>query len=122
MAGATVRIKSNLCASVAARFPSAINKVVREQVLESEGRVKINIVSYGAVDTGMMLGSVKGEMTDQFAGEVTVSAESGDGFPYPAAVNYGTVHMSPRPFFSDEVHRAETAFPARFNALARMLS
>lgn len=122
MASARVIIRSNLCPLVAARFPDAVNKIVREQVFDSEGRVKVNVVSMGVVDTRMLLNSVAGEMTGQFSGEVTVSAQSGQGYPYPAAQNFGTVFISPRPFFTDETHRAETVFPARFKALEGMLS
>lgn len=111
MASARVIIKTNHCPRVASRFPREVNRLMREQVLESEAHVKTNIVAMDVIDTGFMLNSTTGQMTGEFSGEVTVNAE------YAHYQNDGTVFISPRPFFTNEVHRAETAFPARMRQL-----
>lgn len=115
MASARVIIRYDRLPQVAQRFPQATSTLVQEQVFESEGHVKTNIQKYGAIRTGFMLSSVQGQMAGAFSGEVTVGASYG---PY---VNFGTRYQSPRPFFSDETHRAESAFPARFKKLEGML-
>lgn len=113
----TVVVVKNRFPSIAAQLPEIVDRAVRKQVKVSEGNIKVNIaVKYGAVDTGAMLGSTQGKLTGHGQGEVSVSAESEQGYPYPAAVNYGTVHMSPRPFFSDEVAKARGEFPRRMAA------
>ena len=106
-------VQRNEFGPLANMLPSIINRVIREQVMVSEGNVKTNIVQYDAVDTGNMLNSTKGEMLGQREGLVSVSAQSEDGYPYPAAVNFGTVHVSPRPYFSDEEEVARDEFPRR---------
>jgi len=104
-------VKRNEYGSLADMLPAIITRAIRKQVLISEGNVKENIVRYDAIDTGNMLGSVNGRMVSANEGVVSVNAESGDGFPYPAAVNGGTVHVPPRPFFDEEVEQAKEEFP-----------
>lgn len=115
MAGATVRIVLNKCPRVAARFPGEVSKIVREQVLESEARVKVNATVMDVIDIGTLRASVNGEMTGEFSGLVSVGVE------YGIYQDKGTRFISPRPYFSDEQHRAESAFPARFKDLESRL-
>lgn len=109
-------VRRNNFGPLAAMLPTIINRVIREQVFISEGDVKTNIIQYNAVDTGNMLNSTKGEMLSPTEGLVSVSAQSGQGYPYPVAVNFGTVHVSPRPFFSDAETTAQQEFPRRMVA------
>lgn len=106
-------VQRNEFGPLANMLPSIINRVIREQVMITEGDVKTNIVQYDAVDTGNMLNSTKGEMLSQREGLVSVSAQSEDGYPYPVAVNFGTVKVSPRPFFTDAEEVARQEFPRR---------
>jgi hypothetical protein len=110
MASIRAVMRHNELPRIDASFPDRVNRGIRKQVLISEGDAKVNIVKYDAIDTGNMLGSVRGEMTGFQSGQVTVSAESGKGYPYPAAVNFGTIHMAPRPFWSDMEAKAESEF------------
>lgn len=103
-------VQRNEFGSLAAMLPEIRTRAIRKQVLVSTGDVKQFIVQYGAVDTGNMLGSTTGEMVSANEGIVSVSAESGDGFPYPRLVNSGGVHVSPRPFFDDAVALAKQEF------------
>lgn len=114
MAGATVRIIRNRCPEVAARFPRETSQIVRAQVLESEARVKINVADRW-IDTGATLNSVKGEMTGEFSGMVSVGTE------YAIYGDKGTRFIAPRYFFTDEMHRAEYVFPDRFKELEARL-
>lgn len=105
-----VSIEKNELPRLAAAMPSVFDRAARKQVLVSEGDVKGNIVKYDAIDTGNMLGSVRG---DTGAMEVSVSAESEGGYPYPTAVNYGTIHVPPRPFFTEAENKARQEFLGR---------
>lgn len=96
-----------------AQFDAIEERAIRKQVFVTTADVKDNIVRYDYVDTGNALGSVDGRMIDDHTGEVSVSAESDEGFPYPVVGNYGSVDQSPRPFFSDAEAKAETEFPDR---------
>ena len=113
MARVDVQVLRNEFPTIAAEMDAIINRAIRKQVLVSEGDVKENIVRYDAIDTGNMLGSKRGEMTGQKTGLVSVSAESEQGYPYPAAVNYGTRRMAARPFWTEAEVKAEQEFPAR---------
>lgn len=106
-------VKFNHAGPAAAAFRQLINRGVRKQVMVTEADVKTNIVKYGYVDTGNALGSTRGEMTGETEGQVSVSAESEQGFPYPVVGNYGSVHQAPRPFFSEAVAKAEQEFGPR---------
>lgn len=114
--GVTVTKKSRLT-QIGRQFPDEANRVVREAVMDVERDVVVNIVKYGAVDTGTMLGSVRGEMTGQAEGMVSVNAESEEGYPYPVAVNYGTRYVPARPFFTDAVEQERQRFPERFRGI-----
>lgn len=103
-------VRRNEFGSLAGMLPSIVTRAIRKQVLVSEGDVRQFIQQYDAIDTGNMLGSVKGEMVSANEGIVSVSAESGDGYPYPKAVNYGTIHVAPRPFFTDAENLARQEF------------
>jgi hypothetical protein len=117
----TVEIRNNKLPRLGANFKREVNRRVREQVMQSESDTKVNIVRYGAVDTGTMLGSARGEMTGETEGMVSVNAESEDGYPYPQAVNFGTRFMPGRPFFSEMVETARAEFPRRFDDMERGL-
>lgn len=109
----TAKVDNNLHA-IAAGLSGAIATAVREQVLATERDVKLNIVAYDYIDTGNALGSVRGEANGS-SGEVSINAESEDGFPYPWVGNYGSVHQSARPFFTNAEKKAEREFPGRVN-------
>ena len=113
MARVDIQVLRNEFPTIAAEMDAIINRAIRKQVLVSEGDVKENIVRYDAIDTGNMLGSTRGEMTGQKTGLVSVSAESEQGYPYPAAVNYGTRRMAARPFWTEAEVKAEQEFPGR---------
>jgi len=116
MPGVNVKIDSKL-GRIPTRLKAEVNRGVREQVLATEGDVAINIVKFGAVDTGTMLGSVAGTMTGDVSGQVSVSAESAEGYPYPQIVNFGGRFVPARPFFSDAVEQARVDFPRRFDGI-----
>lgn len=103
-------VQRNEFGSLAEMLPSIITRAIRKQVLVSAGDVKQFIIQYDAVDTGNMLGSVNGQMVSATEGVVSVSAESGDGYPYPRAVNSGTIYVPPRPFFDDAESLARQEF------------
>jgi hypothetical protein len=115
MASVKVIIKHNKLPQLAARFPREVNRIVREQVMQTESDVKVNIRKYGAVDTGNMLNSTQGRMEGEHDGVVSVGAD------YAVHVNYGTRYISGRPFFSDATERARQEFPERFRGLERGL-
>lgn len=94
----------------------ALAKVVRTQVLATHRDVQTGIQKYGLIDTGLMLNSVRSTMTGPHSGEVSDSAQSGEGFPYPAAQNFGTRYIPASPFFSEAVTKAEQEFPPRVSA------
>lgn len=110
-------VRSNRIAEVNAELARKLNAAVREQVFATQRDVQTNIQKYGLIDTGLMLNSVQGTMTGQYSGEVTVSAQSGKGFPYPAAQNFGTRYIPASPFFSDAATKAEGEFPRRLDHL-----
>jgi len=118
----TADVTFNKLPAIARRFPTEVNRRIRQQVFTTEGDVKTNIVAYDAIDTGNMLGSTRGEMTGQFAGQVSVSAESEDGYPYPQLVNSGGVYVPPRPFFDEALDKARGEFPRRFDGLEGSLA
>lgn len=103
----------NHLSQLAGGLQGAVNRGIRKQVMVTEGDVKVNIVKYSYVDTGNALGSVRGQMTGQMEGLVSVSAESEQGFPYPTVGNYGSVHQAPRPFFTEAEMKAEREFAGR---------
>lgn len=99
--------------SLLAQFDGIVNRAIRKQILVTEADLKTNIVRYDAIDTGNMLNSTRGEMVSAAEGLVSVSAESEDGYPYPWIVNYGGVHVAPRPYWSDAEAKAEDEYPGR---------
>jgi hypothetical protein len=115
MAGIEVTIVNNNLGPLAALLPRLINTAIRKQLAVTEADIKTGIVRYDAIDTGNMLGSTRTEMTGTTSGQVSVSAESEQGYPYPRAVNYGTVKMAPRPFFSEAEIKAKAEFAGRMN-------
>lgn len=117
--GFEVTVRENNIPKITAALDQALNRVVREQVFATQRDVQANIQKYGLIDTGMMLNSVQGTMTGQHSGEVTDSAQSGDGFPYPAAQNFGTRYIPASPFFSEAVTKAEQEFPPRVSAAVK---
>lgn len=114
---ARVIVVKNVSKQVAARFPGEIDRIIRAQALQSVDDTMTNIVKYDAIDTGNMLNSPRDHEAGHLAREVTVSAQSKQGAPYPAFVNYGTRFMPARPFFSDMIATAEKEFPERFRNL-----
>lgn len=118
----TAEVAFNKLPAIARRFPSEVNRRIRQQVFTTEGDVKTNIVAYDAVDSGNMLGSTRGEMTGQLAGQVSVSAESEDGYPYPQIVNSGGVFVPPRPFFDEALDKARDEFSRRFSDMEGSLA
>lgn len=113
MASIIADLKFNHLPLLDSQFRQRVNRGVRKQVFVTEGDVKVSVVKYDVIDTGNLLGSVRGEMTGELSGMVSVSAESGDGYPYPWIQNYGSVHIPPRPFFSDPEAKAESEFEPR---------
>ena len=106
-------VQRNEFGPLAKRLGSIIESVIREQIKITEGDVKTNMSQYNYWDTGTASGSTKGEMINPREGMVSVNAQSKEGYPYPTAGNYGTVHMAPRPFFSDAEATARDEFPRR---------
>lgn len=104
---------------LARRFPVATSKRIRAEVLATEAGVKQNIVTADLIESGNMLNTTKGEMTGQFEGQVSVPAESEDGFPYPIVQDRGSVHVPATGFFSKEVDKSRTRFPRRFDDIER---
>lgn len=105
-----VTLEKNIFGDLARQFPAAVNRGMRKQVLVSERDVVTNIQRYDLIDTGNMMGSVKG---DTEAMEVSVNAESEKGYPYPWIQNYGGRKIPRKPFFSEAVRKAEDEFPGR---------
>lgn len=118
MATITVTVERNLAGRLADMLPTLVDRAVREQVFQSEADVKVNVQKYDVIDTGNLLGSVKGRPTGHAQGEATVSAQSEQGYPYPRAQNYGwhdrggNYHPG-RPFFSEAETKAAEEFPQR---------
>lgn len=112
-----VTVRVNNFDRIEAALALQLNTAVREQVNVTQRDVQGNIQKYGLIDTGTMLNSVQGQMTGQYAGEVTVSAQSAAGFPYPAAQNFGTRYIPASPFFSEAATKAESEFPRRIKQL-----
>lgn len=124
--GATAKIVYNRFPEIRRRFPREVDQIVREQIKVTEGDVKTNIVKYNAIDTSNMINSVDSHPTGHAQGEVTVSAQSEQGYPYPTAVNFGYervdgVRVPGRPFFSEAIIKAEDEFPERFKELESRL-
>ena len=109
--GITTQVVYNKLSRIRAQFPREVNQIVREQILVTEGDIKINIQKYDYIDTGATLNSVASQMTGEFSGEVTVGTE------YAVFGNYGTRFQPARPFASDAAVTAESEFPERFREL-----
>ena len=107
----------NKFGAIGAGFDQKVNAAIRTQIYATQRDTQTNIQKYGLIDTGTMLNSVTPQMTGQFSGEVKVSAQSDEGYPYPAAQNYGTRYIPASPFFSEAVTKAEGDFPKRFDNL-----
>lgn len=104
-------VEKNRCAEVARRFPIEVKQIIREEGLAFEDGVVGNIVKYQTIDTGTMMNSVA------FDGEDEVK----DNVQYGEFVDKGTVHMEPRPFWSDELAESRRRFPKRFRELESRL-
>lgn len=111
----TARVEYNRLPKVRISFPGAVNKIVLEQVLQTQTDVRTNILKYDYIDTGATFRSVEGDMIGQFTGEVTVGTE------YAVYGNFGTRFQAARPFFSDATVKAEREFPDRFKGLESQL-
>ena len=119
MAAIDVEITRDKFPQLIARFPSAVRKRARAQVEETEREVRANIVAFGLIDTGLMLTTVVGTMTDRAEGMVAVPAVSPEGFPYPVVQDKGSVHVPATGFFSKAVDKARSAFPRKFDGIER---
>jgi len=113
MSDITVEVVLNKFPGMTDRIMLAVNQGMRHQHLATRRDVVMNIRKWKAIDTGTMIGSVRSRMTGTHEAEVKVGARSDEGYPYPAAVNYGTVHMDPRPFFTEAVEKARVEFGPR---------
>lgn len=113
---ARIVVKTNICKSVAARFPQEVDRIVRAQLLQTEADVKEAVVEYDVIDLGNLLGMVGSTPTGQAQGEVYSAAE------YSAYQNFGTRFIGGRPFFSEPIETARTEFPERFRELERRLA
>jgi hypothetical protein len=65
-----------------------------------------------ATDTGNLANSIGSRMTGRTEGEVTVTAE------YAAALELGSAHIAPRPFFAPAVKAEWPGFLAAMKAIA----
>lgn len=106
-----VTVEKNRCAEVARRFPIAVDEIRREEGLAFEDGVVGNIVKYGVIDQGDLMGSIAFNGVDEVA----------DNVEYGIFQDRGTVFIAPRPFWSDELEVSRKRFPARFLNLERRL-
>lgn len=92
MAKPVMRLVYNDLPKLRGRTRRKAGEIVRKTVFDLEAQAKQNIVAMNAVDTGAMLNSTQGAMTDEMSGRVAV------GVDYGLYVHEGTRRMPGRPF------------------------
>ena len=126
-------VTSNRFAWIAARLPRETGEVVEDTCKRIEERVKVGMAGahsgrmYGthqasapgempAVDTSHLVNSVNSEMTGPTEGVV----HTGD-VPYAVHLEYGTVHMAARPYFTPAAEAERDGFVTEMSRLERRL-
>lgn len=101
-------VKADRTSEVAGDIHRLACQVVEKCARDIEGNASTNVVSMGAVDTGNLLNSIKGEAlkADNSRWRVYAGAE------YAAYVNFGTRFMPARPYFTDAVDKVRPVFKA----------
>lgn len=106
-------VKADRTSEVADLIRTRAAHIVEKAARDIEGTASVNVVSMGAVDTGNLLGSIASApvRSDGLVWKVYAGAE------YAAYVNFGTVHMGARPFFTDAVDKVRPVFVAAMRQL-----
>jgi len=96
-----------------------VDEALEKLVRDGEARAKLNCTSMGTIDTGNMQNAIysKGPGFSTFGAAANTQPEEpiGNhealvhaGAPYSIFVDYGTIHMPGRPFFSEAVESIKT--------------
>ena len=113
-------LTSNRFPELIRKLPKAVAKIVEETALELETTVKVGMAAAGSpspeggypgVDTGTLMNSI---MTEPESDTVQVLHTSVEYAPY---LEFGTVHMAPRPFFGLAASAVEPGFMAALSNL-----
>lgn len=128
MATVVVTVTSNRFAEIAARLPRETGEVVEETIHRIETGVKTGMAGphsgrmYGshqasapgempAVDTSNLINTIQATMDGETEGAVWTSAE------YAPHLEYGTVNMEARPFFTPAAEAERQGFVIRMQNL-----
>ena len=132
MATTVTTLRFNRFAEIAARLPAEVGEIVEETIREIETEVKDGmaaaksgrVYSRGtrvhqasapgempAIDFSNLANSVQVEMDGETAGAVYTNAE------YAGHLEYGTVNMEARPYFTTAAEAARPGFERRMRAL-----
>lgn len=133
MATTVTSVLYNRFAEIAARLPDAVGEIVDETIHEIETEIKTGmaeaksgrVYSRGngrehqasapgempAIDLSNLANSVQAEMDGRTAGAVYTNAE------YAGHLEYGTVNMEARPFFTPAAEAARPGFQRRMSQL-----
>lgn len=106
MSETRVIIKNDNSAQVSTAAKKLMAQVVEKAARDMEGWAAIYCEQMGAIDTGNLLNSIGAEPVDatKLRWRIFASAE------YAGYVNYGTVRMPPRPFFTSAIDKVKPTF------------
>jgi HK97 gp10 family phage protein len=119
-----VELTSNRLPELIRRLPAAVGEIVEETALELEATVKAGMASsmspsspgqYPGVDTGTLMNSIQTEPESDTVQVVYTNVE------YAPYLEFGTVHMEPRPFLGQAASTVEPDFVVRLANLEKML-
>lgn len=119
-----VELTSNRFPELIRQLPRIVGEIVEETALELETTAKTGMASstspsspgeYPGVDTGTLMNSIQTEPESATVQVVYTNVE------YAAYLEFGTVHMEPRPFLGQAASEVEPAFLARLANLEAML-
>lgn len=132
MATTVTSVLYNRFAEIAARLPDAVGEIVEETIREIETDVKVGMAEaksgrvYGAhqasapgempaIDLSNLANSIQAEMDGRTSGAVYTNAE------YAGHLEYGTVNMEARPYFTPAAEAARPGFQRRMSQLEDLL-
>jgi len=104
-------IPSNLTEDKSAEFELMISDIVNKAALQIEREAKLNC----PVDTSNLKNSIHAKPIDE------TSAQVGTNIEYAPYVNYGTIHMSARPFFTNAVNSVEDEFKSKIQQAVKSI-
>lgn len=108
-----VVIRANRTEQVAADIRRKAARFTEKAARDIEGQASELCVAMGAVDTGNLLNSISSAPlnSDRSVWRVVAAAE------YAAYVNFGTVRMAARPFFTTAVDKVRPVYLAAMRTL-----